>query len=129
MRFKYSKVDNPASLMLPVVISTITGPLVHDVDAKIDTGADITTVPTPVRIALGLEPVAYVTVRGPRAEKWTDVPVFQVRFRMGGSEWITVNAVDSPRDYSIIGRDILQHFTLTAHGPEEWFELNLPAKA
>jgi hypothetical protein len=126
IRFSYFNGDSPPSLVVPAVIAGIVGALVQDVDAKIDTGADATVVPTTIRQALGLVPCGRVTIRGARAEKWTAVPIYQIRLRIAGSDWIDTISVDAPTEYLVLGRDVLNRFVLTAHGPAGWFELALP---
>jgi hypothetical protein len=112
--------------MVPVVIAGIDTPLVHDCDAKIDTGADATVIPTRIARALGLVACGHATICGVRSERWTVVPYYQVRLRVAGSEWIETIAVDAPKDYISLGRDVINRFVLTAHGPAGWFTLERP---
>jgi hypothetical protein len=126
MRFRYSNIDRPPCLMVPVVVAGIGGALVQDCDAKIDTGADATVIPTMIARALGLVPCGHATICGVRSERWTSVPIYQVRLRVAGSDWIETIAVDAPKEYLSLGRDVLNRFLLTANGPAGWFELDMP---
>ncbi|HVT81927.1 MAG TPA: hypothetical protein VHM90_14885 [Phycisphaerae bacterium] len=81
-----------------------------------------------MRKALRLDPIGVITVRGARNEHWEEVPLYQIRLRVAGADWIESLAVEAEKSYATIGRDVLEHFLLTAHGPEQWFELSLPAK-
>jgi hypothetical protein len=97
-----------------------------DYSAKIDTGADITVVPAEVRSRIGVKPSEWSTSSGALGQAWKMIPLFCVRIRVAGGEWTKVTVTESPRDYVLLGRDILNQFILTAHGPAGWFELELP---
>src|SRR4051794_28347649 len=126
IRFAYSDINSPPTLMVPVVVAGPDLPLVQDVDALIDTGADGSIIPASMRLALGLKPSGMVTARGARNEKWEFIAFYRVRVRVAGSEWIETRAVESVKPYKTLGRDVLNRFILTAHGPEGWFQLELP---
>lgn len=129
MRFNYTRSAVSAELVVPMVVSKLSVPVVLDFDGKIDTGADITIVPSKVRQLLNIKPERWTTSRGALGEAWQSVPLFYVRIRVAGGDWIQVMVTESPKDYILIGRDILNRFILTAHGPAGWFELELPAPA
>jgi hypothetical protein len=78
---------------------------------------------------MGIRPLIWSTSTGALGQSWDSVPLFYVRIRVAGGHWINVKVTESPKDYVLLGRDILNRFILTAHGPAEWFELELPAAA
>jgi hypothetical protein len=126
MRFAYTKNPHSAELIVPVVIGGMTSPLLLDYSAKLDTGADITVVPAEVRSRMSVKPSDWARSSGALGQTWKMIPLFCVRIRVVGGEWIKVTVMESPRDYVLLGRDILNQFILTAHGPAGWFELALP---
>jgi hypothetical protein len=105
-------------------------PAVIDFDAKLDTGADMTLVPTKVRKLLSIPVTSWMHSSGALGNTWrTTVPIFYIRIRVAGGTWTNIKASETQRDYVLLGRDILNQYILTAHGPEGWFELNLPSPA
>ncbi len=128
MKFRYSLAASPPDLICPVVVSSLSSTSVIDVDAKIDTAADITTLPVRICEELKLSPADHVPCRGARGEVWASVTIFLVRIRFAGSEWIQLVVAESPRDYMLLGRDILNQCILHADGPAGFFELTLPIK-
>ena len=129
MRFSYTHNRHNAELVVPVVVGGLNSPLLFDFSAKIDTGADISIVPSLVRKRIGIEPWVWSTSSGALGQNWNLIPIFFVRFRIAGGDWIDVKVTESPRDYVLLGRDILNRFILTANGPAGWFELQLPEAA
>lgn len=111
---------------MPIVLGASDSPLILDFDAKIDTGADIMVVPSTVRQRFGIPVTTWTDSSGALGQKWTKVPIFYVRLRVAGRDWISALATESRRDYVLLGRNVLNQFVLTAHGPEGWFELELP---
>jgi hypothetical protein len=100
-----------------MVVAKLSTPMVLDLDGKIDTGADITVVPSKVRQLLHIKPERWTTSRGALGETWRSVPIFYVRVRLAGGDWTEVMVTESPKDYILIGRDILNRCILTANGP------------
>jgi hypothetical protein len=97
-----------------------------DADAKLDTGADISVIPSTIRLALGLHAAGYVTTRGALGEAWKSIPIYLVRFRVAGGPPLTLRVVESPKSYVLLGRDVLNRYILTANGPAGHFDLDLP---
>jgi hypothetical protein len=126
MRFAYTRNPHAPELVVPVVVGGMTSPLMLDYSAKIDTGADISVVPAEVRKQMGIKPSIWSTSSGALGQTWRAIPLFFVRIRVAGGEWTDVEVTESPRDYVLLGRDILNQFILTANGPGGWFELERP---
>lgn len=84
MRFRYSHFAHTPELVVPVVVGGLTSPLIQDFDAKIDTGADITIVPSKVRAAMQMQPIQWIPATGALGQSWGRVPLFYVRMRVAG---------------------------------------------
>ncbi len=115
-------------LVVPAVIGSEASPLVHDVDAKIDTGADMSIIPGVVQKALDLKRSGLVVCRGARGERSTDVPTYYSRIRVAGGNWLDVKVVESTHSYMLVGMDVLRHYLLFVNGPKQYFELKSPAQ-
>ncbi len=92
--------------------------------AKIDTGADITTVPNSIVKRLGLLPGGEKELggfNGPAAKRQT----FYARIKFEGIEWPR-RVVATDRDYLLIGLDILNNFKMYADGKAQSFTLEDP---
>ncbi|HVX86911.1 MAG TPA: hypothetical protein VH253_19160 [Phycisphaerae bacterium] len=44
----------------------------------------------------------------------------------GGPAW-DLKVVESPKPYVLLGRDVLNRYIVTAHGPAGFFDLDFPA--
>src|SRR5438477_3940333 len=112
MKFNFRRGGFMPELVVPTVIGWDTSPLVHDVDAKIDTGADMSLIPGAVRKSLNLPHMGLVVCRGARGEQWTEVPTYLSRIRVAGGNWLEIKVVESTHSYMLLGMDVLQHFLL-----------------
>jgi predicted aspartyl protease len=65
MKYPYNHSIIPPALIIPVEIQESRKKISRVVDAKIDTGADITTIPEEIVDSLKLKPGDFVDVRGP----------------------------------------------------------------
>jgi hypothetical protein len=126
MRFRYSLRGAPPELIVPAVVSAPGVVTLFDIDAKIDTGADMTVVPAHICEALGLQPKSWVPTHGALGQSWQSTPTFMLSVRIAGGNWMRVEVVKSPKDYMLLGRDLLNRYVLTANGPAGHFELDLP---
>lgn len=115
-------------LVVPAVIGSDTSPQVHDVDAKIDTGADMSIIPEAIRNSLHLMRSGVVACRGARGEKWTEVPIYNARIRVAGGNWVELTVAESTNSYMLLGMDVLRHFLLFSNGPKNYFELKMPGR-
>lgn len=124
MKFGFRLEGDRPSLLVPAVIGSGTQDRVEDVDAKIDTGADMSVIPAAVRKSLNLMRSGMVVCRGARGERWTDVPTFIARIRVAGGSWIELDVVESTNSYMLIGMDVLRRYIMTLNGPGGFFELS-----
>lgn len=123
MKFKYSYDVFPPGLILPVYVSSIGTKDGKEVEAKIDTGADISVIPEKLRKELNLPPRGVIFVRGVFDRKLKAHPSFFVTLSINHSFSFDLEVISSPRKYFLIGRDLLNQIILHADGPSELFEL------
>lgn len=91
-----------------------------------DTGADITIIPHHVARGLRLPVVGELTVRGITGS--ARVELFAVEMEVAG-EAVAVRAVGLG-DRTIVGRDVINRWTLRLRGPEETLEVEVgPAES
>jgi hypothetical protein len=114
-------------MVVPVVLASTLPRPPADVDAVLDTGADMTVIPATLRKALGLIPAESLTMRGALGETWRSVASFDVRIRVAGGPWMEIQVVESAKSYVLLGRDVLNRYILTANGPAGHFDLELPS--
>jgi len=99
MKFNFRQGGFMPELVVPAVIGSEESPQVHDVDAIIDTGADMSIIPEAVRKALNLARAGSVVCRGARGEHWADVPTYYTRIRVAGGNWLELKVVESTHSY------------------------------
>ncbi len=86
------------------------------VEALVDTGADITAIPTSVAATIPLVPVGRLLVQGITGER--TLPTFGVHLRLGTNVIGPVEVILANFDFAVLGRDVLNHFRLILDGPE-----------
>jgi hypothetical protein len=128
MKFNFRLGGFMPELVVPAVIGSDTSLQVHDVDAKIDTGADMSIIPEAIRKSLHLLRSGVVACRGARGEKWTEVPIYAARVRVAGGNWIELTVAESTNAHMLLGMDVLRHFLLFSNGPKQYFELKTPGR-
>jgi hypothetical protein len=123
MRFEYSLDVSPPGLILPISVSAIGTRNGKKVEAKIDTGTDISVIPEKLRKELRLLPRGVIKARGAFDKKSIQYPTFFVILSINHSFSFELEVVSSNRKYFLMGRDLLNQIVLNANGPTEIFEL------
>jgi len=94
------------------------------VQAKIDTGADISTVPTTLIAQLELPVASKMIVEGYDSIPAT-VSSYGVLIEVAGARFKDWEVIAIPEPYVLLGRDVLNHFYVQLNGPELTFNLSL----
>lgn len=116
-RYPYSPADPPAPFVLVNLTDPTTGDSRRDMPALVDTGADQTVIPAEVAVALALPELERETVHGfDGSEKLVATAAVGLQVRDLPPTTTEVLVSDSV-GYVIIGRDILNRYTLTLNGP------------
>jgi len=124
MRQEYSREGfTPAALLIPVSVSPLEGGKDCPATALIDTGADISVLPSKLREELDLTLLGYTECSGAFDEESKTVPTYYVRMSVA-DVWIgEVEVILTSSPYVLLGRDILNSLLLIADGPKSVFEL------
>ena len=124
MRFEYSHTIFPPGLFLPVKISRIGEKSGKEINAKVDTGADISTIPDKLRKEMLLMPRGIVKASGAFDKKLKECPTFFITLLINNSFSFEIQVISSQKEYFLLGRDVLNQIILYANGPLEFFEIS-----
>ncbi|MEX0726587.1 MAG: hypothetical protein WD065_09985 [Planctomycetaceae bacterium] len=124
MRFDYSHHLFPPGLVLPAFVRGLGTDDVVEVEAKVDTGADLTVIPDSARGQLKLKPCGYMLCRGAFDDEPQRVPTYFIELSLDGTTYTKLEVLARPRATLLLGRDLLNNFILHANGPEEYFEIS-----
>jgi predicted aspartyl protease len=123
--FRYdTQVMPPAPVVKTQVINPLTEETSH-LPGKLDTGAAMTVIPRDIVTALHLEQMGDVLCQGYDGVE-TSRPLYYVALEVTGYHISMVEVTTSPRQDVLLGRDVLNHFTLTLNGKDLTFELRDP---
>ena len=124
MRRRYSTAFEPPAPVVPLVVRAPGGVDWVSVDAKIDTGADVCTLPRHVAGRLDLP-----AVRVARAAGFSGAPVeviiYAADIDLDGTRIEAVDLLVTERPYALLGRNLLRRAVLHLHGPSERLELSI----
>jgi predicted aspartyl protease len=91
----------------------------------LDTGAEVSVLPVELLTALQIPKASDMSV-----ESWdgspTLVTTYIVTLGIADARLDSIEMVAAPMPYAILGRDVLNHFTLTLNGKDLIFELQDP---
>ena len=128
MRHAYS--DDPVPALVVQVRVAGLGAGEHvEVSGKLDTGADISGVPAEVLAELGVPPYGEIRIRGAQDAAGRAVPTYFVEMSIGDEKLFALEVVAIPKEYVLVGRDLLNGYILHADGPKLEFDLTLPDRA
>ena len=122
----YNQNVKPPAPFIDIIISHVeNSEQTAQVRAKIDSGADITAIPISLIDQLELPITKKIIARGYDA---TPISVFtySVSLEIAEVRFKNLRVIASPRDYVILGRDVLNRFYLNLNGPDLNFELDYP---
>lgn len=90
--------------------------------AKLDTGADTTVVPNGIVQRLGLTARSYAWLRSYDGS-YSRRPVYYARLDLSGFVLFAVRCVAAERDTVLLGRNVLNRFTITLDGKRLTFDI------
>jgi hypothetical protein len=125
MKYPYDEAFSPPAPLLPIEIFVPEEPQQRaQVDAKLDTAADISAIPSRIVNEWDLEPVSEIMVVGYDAE--TEVlPTYTVGLELPHARIRHIEVLVIPEPYALLGRDVLNHFYVNLSGPELTFAVAL----
>jgi hypothetical protein len=91
--------------------------------AKLDTGADISAIPTTLIAKLGLPIASKMTVEGYDGLA-TTVSTYSVLIEVAQTHFRIQEVISIPGSYALLGCDVLNYFYLHLNGPELTFDLS-----
>lgn len=122
MRYPYDKKMRPPGLSVPVIISDIKGRNSKKIDAEIDTGGGISSIPADLVKSWDLIPFESIDARGTfGAFKQLNIYVIRVKFDNG--RIFKAKVIENNHPFVIIGRNVLNQMILYADGPGKSFTL------
>lgn len=122
----YSRVYSPPAPVVTVTLfDAVTGSERAKLEAKLDTGADVTVLPESVIAQLALVPRAKAVLRGFDGRASTRL-VYYVGMRVMGVTLPAVRCVTATRTGALLGRNVLNRFVITLDGPGLVLEIVTP---
>ena len=121
----YNEEEQPPAPFLDVVVHhpEDTAQTVQ-VQAKIDTGADISAVPATLVAQLGLPIASKMNVEGYDGVA-TTVSTYSVLIEVRQARFRVREVISISETYVLLGRDVLNHFYIHLNGPELTFDLSV----
>lgn len=120
---KYDSALDPPGPMVDVTIRPIgRAEPKHTLPGKLDTGADITVIPPSLVDDLQLipeMPIAMMSYDGLETER----AAYFVDLEIAGHKLESIEVVAAPRNNILLGRDVLNHFSITLNGKDLTFEM------
>lgn len=120
----YNQGVHPPAPFLDVSVShPITGQSLA-VSAKLDTAADITTIPETVRDALGLAEARTLPIEGYDGIT-TTLRTYVISLELPQARARQLEVIAIPESHILLGRDVLNQFYVKLNGPELTFDMSL----
>lgn len=123
MRFDYSSDFFPPGLIFPIAVFPLVGKDGITIDAKIDTGADMSAIPERLIEILELTPSGVIYAQGAVDVEVKKLPTYYVKLSLNEEFNFELEIISTHRKNFLIGRDVLNQVILIANGPEEYFEI------
>lgn len=114
--YQYSNEFSPPAPALPLECSSPLSSSSIEVLACIDSGADITVIPSNIVSRLELRRAAIITAVGFGGVP-AEFPVFSVLATISGKEPLYARAIAWDREYALLGRDIINRWEVVLDGP------------
>jgi len=125
----YDKTVIPPAPFLDVLLrSSVNADLIMTVPAKIDTAADITTIPETALEPLRLQAGDEISVSGYDGRLVT-VRTYFVILEVAQARFRIAEVVVTPESCVLLGRDVVNYFYTRLNGPDLTFDLSLSSPA
>jgi hypothetical protein len=125
MKYSYSQEFSPPAPVLSIEAFVPDGPERRRLlDAKLDTAADISAIPSTLVDELDLEAVSEVLVSGYDGQVEL-VRTYVVGLELPEARVRRIEAILMPEPYVLLGRDVLNHFYIYLQGPDLAFEMDV----
>ncbi len=120
-RFDYDTARDPPAPILPLLVGRPGLPPTISLVALVDTGADATVIPQSVARRLRLPAIGSILVRGVGGMT-RQVPLYSAVIELAGTrDQVEVLALG---EEALVGRDLLNRWTVTLHGPQQQLEVD-----
>lgn len=128
MEYPYShKFDPPAPIIKITLISPASENRTFSHQAQIDSGADMTTIPQAVIDGLDLMPARDIIAIG--YDNTISIRLtYYVNIRIEEFKFFPIEILSSPGKDFLIGRDILNQWTITLDGKNQIFKIEAKKK-
>jgi len=121
-RYNYSPGNPPAPGVLLNLANPISGLEVRDVPALLDSGADLTVIPTRLIHALQVPQLDLIPIQG-YDEQPVQAPTFSIRLQVRDFPPVDVEVVGADVKGAILGRDVFNRYFVILNGPHLSLEL------
>lgn len=124
----YEQIQDNHSCPSPIARIEVSNPYdsknkLKNVKAILETGAGVTSIPESIIKELGSLQYTTISVRSPLdRNRIISKRLYSVIIELDGQE-NEVEVLTIPRDYAIIGRDILNQYKIILNGPEETWSI------
>ncbi len=124
VRYAYTRqVDPPAPFVHVTIRPPIDGVAGLELPAQLDTAADLSIIPGRLVDSLGLIPLEMMSVLGFGGHLQT-LPTYLVEIRVRGLDAALVKVMASEDEpYVLLGRDVLNQFSIRLDGPNLALEI------
>ncbi len=122
MKYPYDKKMKPPGLSVPVIISDVKGHNSKRLDAEIDTGGGISSIPADLVKSWDLIPFGSIDARGTFGS-FKEMNVYVVRVKLENGRTFKAKVIENNRPLVILGRNVLNGMILHADGPGKTFTL------
>jgi hypothetical protein len=120
---RYNEAFEPPAPVVDVSItSTVDPSKVSQASGKLDTGADLSVIPQDMVAELQLIPSRWIMARSYEGV-WTQRPTYLVNVTAANFYIPHVEVVSAVRRDILLGRNVLNHFTITLKGKDLIFEI------
>ncbi len=120
----YDHNPDPPAPMVEISLANVTSRRRrHTVSALLDTGSDVTAIPSHFVSDLHLYPISRLELEDLAGER-SVVLSYVVQLAAGGLVIPRLEVILTGLDHAILGRDVLNRFYLTLNGPELSLDLS-----
>lgn len=121
--FSYDTSFDPPAAVLDVIVSSAKGTRPRErLHALVDTGADISAIPSRLVNRLDLYAIAQIHLEGVEAQSIL-YATYAIRLQLLGHTIPRLEVVLTEHPFVILGRDVVNLFDLRLNGPEKQLEV------